>query len=86
MLMTKESISKIYHLADEVLDKAESLGFTIEETELLPEAITSQLKTECWQNKKLYTRKKPTAEAVGKEKTVKTLVDEVLGVAEDFCV
>jgi hypothetical protein len=65
MLMAKESIAKIYNLADETLDKAETLGFTIEETELIPEVIESQLKTERWQSKKLYTRKNPTAEAMG---------------------
>lgn len=54
-----DKVKKLEQLAAEILDEAEKRGFTVEETELIPEAVERALKHERRGNGKLYKRERP---------------------------
>ena len=55
-----ESSSKVMKVAEAALNLAEKSGLTLEETEQVPETITSILKEERYKNQKKYKRPNST--------------------------
>lgn len=57
-MSSRDKVKKLEQLAAEILDEAEKRGFTVEETELIPEAVERALKHERRGNGKLYKRER----------------------------